>query len=89
MGSLGGSDHIIGIVGVFYSYNIGEHLFGDLSFRILPHFVVFNVVDFKYLSVCKMKCHQQLVFFFIQKDRFCLLLVNLMLNLNGTAKGAI
>ena len=33
-----------------------------------------------------MTCHQGSVFYL--KDRFCLLLVNLMLNLNGTGKGA-
>ena len=41
--SLGGSDIIIGLLLLLFCSERRQHLLGDLSFRIFPHFVVFSV----------------------------------------------
>ena len=43
MSSFGASDHIVGLLVCFSSCSVGEHMLGDLSFRIFPHLVDFNV----------------------------------------------
>ena len=65
-----------------------RRLLGDFSFRNFRTLCDFYCWDFNLLTVCQMTYYHGLFWFSFKKKGFifCLLLVNIMLNLNGTCK---